>query len=288
MSVFFSIPVTSLVLTLGGLSLLIFFKDVLKLPARAEAYLKHLWIYFLVFSVAEFLTFSISVWILAAVCFMALREYFSLIDIRFQDRWGLWGAYCAIPFMAYFIQVDWYGMFIISIPIYTFLIIPFLVALGGVETEGTVFSVGAIDFGLFLFVYCTGHIGYLMLFSTWAAVLLVLNVTISDGIAFLLSSSSRKPWTGNIARYLIAIPFTASLTVFLRDLTGVPWQHSLIIGIMIPILVAIGRYTMTFIETDLGIAKDYEHLRRGRMINSSCSLLFAAPVIFHYIRYFLS
>lgn len=278
---------TSLVWVFGGISLLIFIKDIIKLPARADAYLKHLWLYFLVFSIAEFLTFSISVWILAAVCFMALREYFSLIDIRLQDRWGLWGAYCAIPFMAYFIQIDWYGMFIISIPIYTFLIIPFLVALGGKETEGTVFSVGAIDFGLFLFVYCTGHIGYLMLFSTWAAILLVLNVTVSDGIAFLLSTSSRKPWTGNIAKYLIAIPITVSLSVLLMNWSGIPWHHSIIIGIITPILVALGRYTMTFIEADLGIAGDYEHMRRGRLINSSCTLLFAAPVIFHYIRHFL-
>lgn len=284
----FNIPVTPLVWVLGGLSLIVFIKDILRPPARVEAYLKHLWVYFLVFTVAELFTFAIAVWILAAVCFVALREYLSLVDIRFQDRWGLWGAYLAIPFMAYFIQVNWYDMFIISIPIYTFLIIPFLVALGGKETEGTVFSVGAIDFGLFLFVYCTGHIGYLMLFSTWAAVLLVLNVTVSDGVAFLLSSSGKRPWTGNIIKYLISIPITVVLSVSLIDWTGIPWHHSIIIGAAIPILVAVGRYTMTFIEADLGIAKDYDHLRRGRLINSSCSLLFAAPIIFHYMRYFLT
>ena len=68
--------------------------------------------------------------------------------------------------MIRFIQIDWYGMFIISIPVYAFLVIPFLIALGGKQTEGTVFSIGAIDFGLFLLVYCIGHIGYLAFFST--------------------------------------------------------------------------------------------------------------------------
>jgi len=283
----FNMPDTFLIWVLGGLSILVFIKGIIRPAARVEAYLKHLWIYFLIFTVAEFTSFAISILLLAAVSFFVLREYLSLIDIRFQDRWGLWGAYLAIPFMAYLIQVDWYGLFIISIPIYIFLIIPFLVALGGKEFDGTVFSVGAIDFGLFLFVFCNGHIGYLMLFSTWAAILLVLNVTISDGIAFYLSSSSRKPWTGNIVRYFVAIPITVSLSVLFTNWSSIPWHHSIVIGIIIPILVALGRYTMTFIEADLGIAKDYDHLRRGRLINSSCSLLFAAPVIFHYIRYFL-
>jgi phosphatidate cytidylyltransferase len=284
----FSMPDTSLICVFGGLSILVCIKDIIRPAARVEAYVKHLWIYFLVFTVAELFTFAISVWILAAVCFVALREYLSLIDIRFQDRWGLWGAYLAIPFMIYFIQADRYGMFIISIPIYTFLVVPFLVALGGKQTEGTVFSVGVIDFGLFLLVYCTGHIGYLMLFSTWAAVLLVLNVTVSDGVAFILSSSSKRPWTGNIIKYLVSIPITVALSVLLTDLSGIPLHHSIIIGTTIPFLVAVSRFTMTSIEADLGIAKDYDHLRRGRVVNSSCSLLFAAPIIFHYIRYFLT
>jgi len=218
---------------------------------------------------------------------VTLREYFSLLAIRHQDRWGLWGAYLAIPFMFYFIQIDYYGMFIVSIPIYTFLIIPFLVALGGKETEGTVFSVGAIDFGLFLLIYCAGHIGYLMIISTWAAVLLVLNVAICDGVAFLLASIKGRPWTGHILRYLVAIPFTATLSIILSKWTTIPWLHGLIIGIIIPVVVAVGRYTMTYIEADLGIAHDYDFLRRGRLINSSCSLLFAAPIVFHYLRYFL-
>jgi phosphatidate cytidylyltransferase len=219
---------------------------------------------------------------------VALREYFSLLAIRLQDRWGLWGAYLAIPFMFYFIQIDYYGMFIVSIPIYIFLIIPFLVALGGKETEGTVFSVGAIDFGLFLLVYCAGHIGYLMIISTWAAILLVLNVAICDGIAFLLATIKKRPWTGNILKYLVAIPFTTILSITLSKWSTIPWLHALVLGIIIPVVVTVGRYAMTYIEADLGIAHDYDVLRKGRLINSSCSLLFAAPVVFHYIKYFLS
>jgi phosphatidate cytidylyltransferase len=277
----FELPGTTIFWAFGVLSILVLLKDALQLPARAEAYLKYLWVYFLIFTSAELLSFGVAIWILAIVSFVALREYFSLLAIRLQDRWGLWGAYLAIPFMFYFIQIDYYGMFIVSIPIYIFLIIPFLVALGGKETEGTVFSVGAIDFGLFLLVYCAGHIGYLMIISTWAAILLVLNVAICDGIAFLLATIKKRPWTGNILKYLVAIPFTTILSITLSKWSTIPWLHALVLGIIIPVVVTVG-------QADLGIAHDYDVLRKGRLINSSCSLLFAAPVVFHYIKYFLS
>ena len=283
----FEIPATSILLTFGGLSILILIKDALRANARVEAYLKYLWLYSLIFTVAELLSFAAAIWILAVVSFVTLREYFSLLAIRLQDRWGLWGAYIAIPFMFYFVQIEYYAMFIISIPIYTFLVIPFLVTLGGEETEGTVFSVGAIDFGLFLLVYCAGHIGYLMVFSTWAAVLLVLNVAICDSVAFLFASIKRRPWPGKFLRFLVSIPLTVLLSIAFSSLAPIPRQHAMVIGIIIPVVVAVGRYTMTYIEADLGIASDYEYLRRGRLINSSCSLLFTAPVVFHYIRFFL-
>ena len=134
-----------------------------------DSYLQYLWAFFLILTIAELVSFAVAVWILAVMCFVSLREYFSLVDIRRQDRWGILGAFISIPFMIYFIQIDWYGMFIISIPVYAFLLIPFLVTLGGKQADGTIYSIGAINFGLFLFVYCFGHIGYLALFSTWKA-----------------------------------------------------------------------------------------------------------------------
>jgi predicted CDP-diglyceride synthetase/phosphatidate cytidylyltransferase len=160
------------------------------------------------------------------------------------------------------------------------------VALGGSETEGTVFSIGAIDFGLFLLVYCAGHVGYLMFTSTWSAALLVINVAICDGVAYQLLSYGRRPWRGRVLRYVVCTPLTAALSLSLSPWTGILWPHALVIGLLLPLVVAAGRYTMTYIDADLGIATDYEILRRGRLINSSSSMLFAAPVVFHYVRYF--
>ena len=95
-----------------------------------DSYLNYTWIYFLSFAVCERISFTAGIWILALVSFWALREYFSLIHIRLQDRLGVLVAYLSIPFMFYFIQIDWYGMFIVSIPVYAYLAIPLFVALG--------------------------------------------------------------------------------------------------------------------------------------------------------------
>ena len=210
----------------------------------------YLWSFFFVLVVAELGRFEIAIWILAVLCFFALREYMSLIAIRLQDRWGVLGAYLAIPFMVYFIQIDWYGMFIISIPVYAFLAVPFLVTLGGRETEGTVFSIGAIDFGLFLLVYCVGHIGYLARYSTWMAAFLVLAVALGDLVAGLVPVPRPAYWTRAALRFALTAPLTVSLAWAVAPWTGIPPGHSVVLGLLIPALVAVGRRTMRPIEAD--------------------------------------
>jgi phosphatidate cytidylyltransferase len=255
-----------------------------KLRFPMDTYVFYLWIYFLIFTISEVQSFNLAIWVLAALCFVALKEYFSLLNIRLQDRWSLWGAYLAIPFMVYFIQVGWYEMFAISIPVYAFLITSFLVTIGGQERNGTVFSIGAINFGLFLFVYCIGHLGYLTRYSVWLAILLVLNVTVCDAFAYLLDLQKKFTWK----KVLVAMPFTVFLTLTLSEWTGIPWKHSIILGLLIPPLVGMSRRTIMFIESDLQISREQLIPGKGEIIDNMKSYLFVSPIIFHYIRFYLT
>jgi phosphatidate cytidylyltransferase len=270
----------------AALSVLALIERTGRLRWPRAASIPYLWTLFLVFTVAEFVSFRIAIWILALLCFAALKEYFTIIDVRWQDRWAILGGYLSIPFMITFIQIDWYGMFIISIPVYAFLVIPFLVALGGGEAEGTVFSIGAIDFGLFLLVYCTGHLGYLALRSTWWAILLVVAVLICDLVASSKPGSDRPGLIRTSLRHLAAVPLTVILAWLLSRWTGIPVVHSVVLGFLIPALVAIGRYTIACIESDLHIQCDTAIPGKGRILDSLQSFLYAAPVTFHYLRYF--
>lgn len=261
-----------------------------------DSYLQYLWGFFLVLTLSELVSFRLAIWVLAIMCFVSLREYFSLVDIRLQDRWGIMGAFVSIPFMIYFIQIDWYGMFIISIPVYAFLVIPFLVTLGGKQAEGTIFSIGAIDFGLFLFVYCFGHIGYLALFSTWKAAMLILCVAICDIISFYLYRQELSPWRRKklprwrrtVEFYMASVPLTVLLIWRLSAWTGITGIHIPTLGVLIPAMVAIGRHTIFYIQEDLKITVEDLHPGRGQILYYIRSFLYSAPVVFHYIRYFLT
>jgi phosphatidate cytidylyltransferase len=252
-----------------------------------DSYLGFTWLFFLSFVISDLFSHPASIWILALVSFWAIREYFSLIAIRLQDRLAILGSYLAIPFMYYFIQIEWYGMFIVSIPVYAFLIIPLLVALGGRETDGTVFSIGAILFGLFLFVFCIGHIGYLLSYSSWMAALLVINVLACDSAICLVRRKTSRHGVRALLSYVLAAPVVLGISLLLSDWTGIPPVHSTILALMMPLLVIMGHRTGDYIEADLGIEEDMLVPGRGQILDNLQSLFYAAPVMFHYIRYFL-
>ncbi|MBL7076761.1 MAG: hypothetical protein ISS31_04755 [Kiritimatiellae bacterium] len=239
-----------------------------------------LWGIFLAIAVAEWFSFGVALWILAVLSFCALREYLSLVDIRLQDRWGILVCYLSIPFMFYLIQINWYGFFIVSIPVYAFLLMPFFVALGG-RSEGIVFSVGALDFGLFFYVFCIGHLAYLMFFSTRIAMLMVATVAVAGVIAQLLQRRNV------IVSLLVQILASVALFAGLAGWTGIPAVHCVGVGILIPVLVCLGRFTLKQIEGDLGIRADRLQPGRGRLIEALKCYLFTVPITFHYLRWFL-
>ncbi|MFH1765697.1 MAG: phosphatidate cytidylyltransferase [Gemmatimonadota bacterium] len=269
-----------------GLSLVALLRARIRLPAPVSIYLPYLWTFFLAFTLADLVTVKLWIWVLAALSFLALREYFTLVDLRIQDRWGILAAYLAIPFMFYYLHSDWYGMFIISVPVYAFLVVPFAVALGG-KAEGAVFSVGVIELGLFLLVYCIGHVGYLTFYSTWMAIFLVSGVAICDLSAFVFGSRDKPPLQGSLLQVLLPAPIIAGLGFALVPWSGIPVAHSVILGFLIPALVAIGSFTMDCLERDMGIDRSRLSAGRGAILNSMKSYLYTAPVVFHYLRYFL-
>lgn len=271
----------------AGLSLFLALRRVIGVSDRVAAYLAYLWAFSLVFTLTELVSFALGGWVLAILCFLVLREYFTLVDLRLQDRWAIMAAYAAIPFMFYYVQTDWYTMFAISIPLWAFMVVPFLISVGGREVEGSVVSVGAIGMGLFLLVYSVGHIGYLTYYSTWMAVFLVASVALCDLLAYVTKSRDR-PRLQNIALQLLApAPFTVALGLALTPWTGIPRVHSLVLALLIPVLVAIACHTMDHLEADLRIDRSKLRPGRGEVINSLKSFLYAGPVAFHYLRYFL-
>ena len=104
---------------------------------------------------------NISILFFALLSFLALKEFFSIVPTRQADRRVLLWAYLAIPIQYYWVAADWYGMFMIFIPIYVFLFLPMRAVFIG-ETKGFIRSLGTIHWGVMLSVLCISHIAYLL------------------------------------------------------------------------------------------------------------------------------
>ncbi len=243
--------------------------------------LRCLWIFFVVFSAATWLSPTVAIWILALTSFGALREYFSLADIRLGDRFGILAAYLSIPLMTYAIQIDSIRLFMASVPVAAFLVVPFLVVLGNRDPKGSIVSVGIIDFGLFLLVFCVGHLGYLLTVSIWTTIALVLSIPLTESILAIVARKSHS-----IGQYAISAPVTVLLFALASDWTGLPFVHSIALGLIVPAATLMGRLTLRAIQNDLGVAPNTAESGRGKVIASMGAYLFPAPVVFHYLYFF--
>lgn len=246
---------------------------------RPPCHLNHLWAFVLVLVVADFVSFAPAVWLLAFISFRALREYFSLVELRLEDRPALLGAYLSIPFMILLVQDDWYGFFIVSIPVYAFVVIPYLVTAFDEHGKGSLLSIGIIDFGLFFFVYCLGHLAYLAYYSTWLALLLLLTV------ALCKTATACCARLGRSVGFVIGAILSVGFSLLVRPWTDVPTGPTIFVGALVPVLVHMGERTVAAIERDLGIdAADLEP-GRGRVLDSLSAYLYATPIVFHYLRW---
>jgi len=286
-NIFDNIPLATLIGIFASLSLFYLISMFFRKSSPFSCYAGYMWWFFLILLISEYFSFYLSTWGWGILSFFALREFFSLVDIRLQDRLGILAAYFSIPFMMHFIHTDWYNMFIITIPVYSFLVIPFLISIMSNDSKGAIYSIGTIDFGLFLFVYCIGHLAYLSFYSTWLAAMFILNIIICDVIALIVENRIDRLNRQILYKYIFSFPLTVALTYILKDWNGVPDHHAIIIGLMIPALVIIGNHTIKYFESDLGIIKDNLRPGRGLIIDNFKSILYTAPIILHYFRYFI-
>lgn len=86
--------------------------------------IKTWWGMLFIFCLATLFNAVVSLLSLMVLCFFSLKEYFSMIRTRKADRRLFLWAYLAIPLQFYWIYIEWYGMFIVFIPVYVFLLLP--------------------------------------------------------------------------------------------------------------------------------------------------------------------
>jgi len=226
---------------------------------------------------------------------LALKEYFTIIPIKRSDRRVLFWAYLAIPIQFLWIAKAWYGMFIIFIPVYMFLFIPFRMILIG-ETKGFLQSVGIIHWGMMMAVFNISHLAFLLVLpksgnpvagGAGLVLYLVMLTQLNDVAQYIWGKSfgnkkiiSKVSPNKTIAGFIGGVCTTLLLAILLaKYLTPFNLIHSVCAGIIIGISGFIGDVTISALKRDLGI-KD------SGILDRIDSATYTFPLFFHFVYYF--
>lgn len=237
----------------------------------------------------------------AFLSFLALKEFYSITPLRVVDRRLVFWAYLAIPIQYYFAYIQWYGMFIIFIPVYMFLFLPVRSVIIG-ETEGITKSNAIIQWSLMLAVFSLSHIAYLTTLGRihpsagfmGLVLFLLFSTQINDVGQYMTGKlwgkrkiipkvSPNKTWAGFIGGLVITTLSSMILAPYLTQLT---LKQGLVIGVIIGISGFFGDVVLSSLKRDIGI-KDSGYLipGHGGILDRIDSLMYTAPLFFHYYYY---
>ena len=259
------------------------------------------WVIICLFSLAMLSPKWLALTFFGFISFLSLKEYLTLAPTRRSDSMPLLWMYAAIPVQYLWTGMAWYGMFIIFIPVYVFLFLPARMVIAG-DTKGFLHSASVMHWGMMTTVFALSHVAYLMTLpgaDASAGALLVFFLValteLNDIAQYLWGKSlGRIRVTPNVspnktlAGLLGCIFTTMLLAVILGPLlTPMSFLHSLGAGLIIGASGFCGDVVMSAIKRDFGV-KDSGKLLPGHggILDRLDSLIYTAPLFFHFYYYF--
>lgn len=261
------------------------------------------WLMVSIFTLAMVLSRNVSLVFFGLISFLALKEYLSIIPTRRADRRVLFWAYLTIPLQYYWVAQEWYGMFIIFIPVYMFLYLPMRMVIIG-ETKDFLRAAGTLHWGLMTLVFSISHLAYLLVLPTTESfkaggaglVLFLVFLTQFNDVAqyvwgkmlgkhkIIPRVSPNKTWEGFVG----GIVTTTFLAMLLSSvLTPLSLAMAALAGLIISMAGFIGDVTISALKRDIGV-KDSGSLLPGHggILDRIDSLTYSAPLFFHFMWYF--
>lgn len=272
-------------------------KNYTELKQRTQSW----WVMIVIFLGALILGKTASLCFFAFLSFLGLKEFFSIVPIRHADRRVLFWAYLSIPLQYYAIASQWYGMFIIFIPVFVFLFLPMRAIFIG-EIKGFIQSSGTIHWGIMLTVFCISHIAYFFELpekngaagNMGLVLFLVFMTQFNDVCQYIFGKmlgkhkiipkvSPNKTWEGFLGGFFTTMIVSLFLAPFLTPLSH---YKGLAAGAIIAFSGFIGDVVMSAVKRDLQI-KDSSQLipGHGGVLDRIDSLMYTAPLFFHFTYY---
>jgi phosphatidate cytidylyltransferase len=242
----------------------------------------------------------------ALISIAALREYMRMANERDSSKAGgyrfsvLLAFAVVLPIQYGLLWISWYGLYSIFIPVYAFLIMPIVAVLSD-DTSRFLERTAKVQWGLMVCIFCISHVpalfmleipGYSqspLLLITW----LIIVVQGSDVLQYIWGKltgrrkvapelSPSKTWEGLVGGVASATALGASL----HWITPFSPAQAALMALLVCLMGFLGGLVMSAIKRDRGI-KDWGTLIEGHggMLDRMDSIVFAAPVYFHVIRY---
>ncbi len=285
-------------------------KDLSELRARIRTW----WVIAGLVAGSLLLSPKTAIWFLALVSFLALKEFFSLVPSRRADRRVMIWAYAAIPVQYAWIAAGQYGIFVVFIPVFLFLLLPARMIFIG-ETKGFLQAIATVQWGVMGTIFFLSHAAYLLVLKVaddpfitpvWSSenaslfpgpglFLLLLVLTQSNDVAQYVWGKSfgrhkitprvspNKTWEG----FLGGLATTIALAALLGPaITMLDLPRAAIAGFIVGVTGLLGDLNISALKRDLGVKDAGSTLPgHGGVLDRIDSLIFTAPVFLHFVRF---
>lgn len=250
----------------------------------------------------------------AFVSFLALKEFLSMTPTRRADRRVLFYAYLAVVVQYLAAANRWYGMFVMFIPVLMFIWLPTRMWMIG-QTEGFLRAAGTLHWALMITVFSLSHAAYLLVVPAGDSprfvpaypssvaeqypgvgllVFLVLMTELNDIFQFIWGKtlgkrkvaptvSPGKTYAGLFGGVITTVALAAWIG---PRLTLLDAPRAMLAGIIIAVAGFAGDLCMSALKRDLKI-KDFGATLPGHggVLDRADSLVFTAPLFFHFVFY---
>ena len=214
----------------------------------------------------------------ALLSFITLREYLHHLPRRLSRQTHLI-CYLAIALQYWWIEIHWYGMFVVFIPVFLFLYLPTTNSFRGEASKELLADQSMLHWGMMTTVFCLSHAAYLLvLVPNGPSLLLFVSVLteVADGVRFLLKRFPAEPKLSAPLSVLASLIFAL---IFGPLLTPMSWPHIALAGFVLGLAGVVGNVNIS------AVSKELKMVPGGKLARIE-SLATTAPLFFHGFRYF--
>jgi len=254
--------------------------------------------WWLVAGVAAALGAAATTAMFAAISALALASYFALAPAQPRDRALRLACYAAVPVQYLFVATRSFDPFVATLPLVATLGLP-LLALRGRDARDLLDRVSACGWGMLACVYCVSHAAAVLMLDIpgfpgrngLLVAFLVITAKADDlrhCVFALLARRSARVGHPGAPRIALGVASSAIVAAALgaafASLTPFPPAVAAMIGLLLGLLGALGRFVMSSVARERTRASPHGDAPWREVLGRPDAVAFAAPAFFHLLH----